>query len=101
MSFRLTGKALDDLDALLLGEAERSGWDRSMDVEAQLWQAFDELGRTRGIGHRRRDLIPADLYVHYSAPYMIVYRRDVDPIHVLAILHGSRDIAKILFERTQ
>ena len=101
MTFRLTVNALDDLDALLLSEAERSGWDRSMDVEAQLWKEFEKLGRTPGIGHRRRDLIGAELYMHYTAPYMIVYRRDVSPIHILAILHRSRDIATILSDRDQ
>ena len=72
-----------------------------MDVEAQLWREFEKLGITPGIGHLRRDLIAADLYVHYSAPYMIVYRREVTPIHILAILHGSRDLASILRQRTQ
>ena len=99
MTFRLTHDALDDLDALCLNEAERSGWDHSMEIEAQLWQAFASLGENPGIGHRRPELTPADLYFLFSRPYMIVYRRDILPIAITSILHGSRDLATILAER--
>jgi hypothetical protein len=51
VKIRLTYSALDDLDLLLMNEAERSGWTRSMDVEAQLWHHFEELSRTPALGH--------------------------------------------------
>jgi toxin ParE1/3/4 len=99
LTYRLTHEALDDLDALTLDIAEHSGWDRSMRIEAQLFAAFDEIARTPGIGHLRLDLIPADLYVHLSDPYLILHRRDTRPVVILAILHGSRDVAAIMRNR--
>ncbi|HZL27749.1 MAG TPA: type II toxin-antitoxin system RelE/ParE family toxin [Acidobacteriaceae bacterium] len=98
-AYRLTHEALDDIDALTYNIAEHSGWDRSMRVEAQLFAAFDEIARTPGIGHLRLDLIPADIYVHLSDPYLILHRRDTQPVVILAVLHGSRDVAAIMQKR--
>jgi plasmid stabilization system protein ParE len=99
MTFRLAHDALDDLDAICLNEAERSGWDHSMDIEAQLWEAFEALGKNHGIGHRRSDITSADLYFFFSGPYMIVYRSDLRPIAITSIIHGSRDLETMLAER--
>jgi plasmid stabilization system protein ParE len=99
MNFRITHEALEDIDAVLMNEAEHSGWSRSMDVEAQLWRDFERLGQVPGIGHLRRDLVSTDVYFSFSQPYMIVYLRDTAPISIIAVLHGSRDIAVILNER--
>jgi plasmid stabilization system protein ParE len=99
MSFRLAHDALDDLEAICFNEAERSGWDHSMDIEAQLWEAFATLGKNPGIGHRRSDITSAALYFFFSNPYMIVYRSDLTPIAITSIIHGSRDLEAMLAER--
>jgi plasmid stabilization system protein ParE len=99
VTFRLSGQALDDLDEITLNEAERADWQHSMDIEAQLWAAMEELGRSPGIGHLRQDIIRQDLYFHYARPYMIVYRRDVEPIAIVSIVHGSRNLFRILRKR--
>lgn len=101
MTFRLTSEALDDLDGLTYSEAERSGWDHSMDIETQLWADFDLLGRNPGIGHLRPEITPLDLYFYHSRPYMIAYRRDLSPIAIVAVIHGARDLATILASRNR
>jgi plasmid stabilization system protein ParE len=100
VTFRLATEAIDDLDAITLSLAEHSGWDRSMTVEQQLWSAFEDIGQTPGIGHLRPDLTPLNLYFHFSDPYMIAFRRDLLPIPIVAIIHGSRDIAEIIANRS-
>ncbi|HEX3743001.1 MAG TPA: type II toxin-antitoxin system RelE/ParE family toxin [Bryobacteraceae bacterium] len=57
------------------------------------------LARTPGAGHWRRDLTeePVRFFSVYS--YLIVYRPDTKPLQVVAILHGYRDVARLLTER--
>jgi plasmid stabilization system protein ParE len=99
VSFRLTRQAIDDLDAICIAEAERSGWERSMDVEARLWKVFESVGRNPGVGHLRRDLDPQDLYFVLSSPYMVVYRQNLPIVAITGIVHGSRDLTTLLASR--
>jgi plasmid stabilization system protein ParE len=52
-----------------------------------------------GAGHWRRDLTdePVRFFAVYS--YLIVYRPETKPLQVVAILHGSRDVERILSKR--
>jgi len=70
-----------------------------MDVEEQLFADFELLGRSPGIGHLRDDLIPHEIYFYYSRPYLILYRRDVQPIYVLGVIHGARDLVVVMRDR--
>ena len=70
-----------------------------MQVEERLYEAFNALAANPGIGHLREDLFPRQLYVYYSDSYMVIYRRDTTPIFIVAIIHGSRDIATLLENR--
>ncbi len=60
---------------------------------------MDRLGRSPGIGHLRTDHIPHEVYFDHAKPYLILYRRDTLPIYILAIIHGSRDVATIMQAR--
>jgi plasmid stabilization system protein ParE len=57
------------------------------------------LARTPGAGHWRRDLtdVPVKFFSVYS--YLIVYRPETKPLQVVAILHGYRDVDRVLTER--
>jgi len=57
------------------------------------------LARTPGAGHWPRDLTaePVKFFAVYS--YLIVYRPETKPLQVVAILHGYRDVERILTER--
>lgn len=100
MLYRLTADALDDLDSLLCQIAEHSGWNLSMRIEEQVFAAFERLGENPGIGHLREDLIAQAIYFYYSEPYLIAYRRDTNPPIILAVIHGARDVAALLQERS-
>jgi len=98
--YRLTSEALEDIDSLLYGIAEHSGWNLSMRTEEELFTAFERIGRDPGIGHLREDFLPQAIHFYYSEPFMIVYRRDTMPPVILAVIHGARDVAALLGERS-
>ncbi len=50
-------------------------------------------------GHRRPDLTDAEVRFLAVYSYLIVYRPKTKPLHVVAILHAHRDLAKILPKR--
>jgi plasmid stabilization system protein ParE len=52
-----------------------------------------------GAGHWRKDLTdePVRFFSIYS--YLIVYRPETNPLQVVAILHGRRDVERLLDDR--
>jgi plasmid stabilization system protein ParE len=99
MPYKLTRFALDDLDTILCELAEQHGWGYSMRTEEKLFEAFELIAITPGIGHLRRDLLPREVYFYFAKPYLVLYRRDVTPV-IGAIVHGARDIAALMLDRT-
>jgi plasmid stabilization system protein ParE len=58
-------------------------------------QACALLAKRPGIGHRRRDLC-TDTCVRFHTVriwYLIVYEIDTEPLRIVRILHGARDVA--------
>jgi antitoxin ParD1/3/4/toxin ParE1/3/4 len=68
-------------------------------VERAIRERMVFLARTPGAGHWRRDLTeePVKFFAVYS--YLIVYRPETKPLQVAAILHGHRDVERLLTER--
>jgi plasmid stabilization system protein ParE len=58
--------------------------------------AFVLLASQRDLGHGRENLTdrPLKLWSVYS--YLVVYDPAGDPLTIVAVLHGARDIAQIL-----
>jgi plasmid stabilization system protein ParE len=78
--------ASDDLDA-----ADR--W------IGKLYDAFEALGQTPGMGHRREDLTPYALLFWPVGAYLVIYRAERRPIEIVAVTRGSRDIPAFLGKR--
>jgi len=68
-------------------------------VEAELFEMFEALARMPGQGHRREDLTPRPVLFFPLYSYLIVYQPDVDPIRIMAVLRGTRDVKRILKKR--
>jgi antitoxin ParD1/3/4/toxin ParE1/3/4 len=68
-------------------------------VEATIRDQIISLAKSPGIGHWRKDLTdePVKFFPVYS--YLIVYRPDTKPLHVVAILQGRRNVEQILRDR--
>ena len=58
--------------------------------------ALKLLGKQPGVGHVREDLTgrPVKFWPVYS--YLIVYDPETEPIQILRVLHGMRDVEEIL-----
>ena len=80
----------------LLGEAGLAVANR---VQGELVDAFEGLAEAPGKGHRRPDLTGRDLLFFSLYQYMIVYRR-AKTVEIVAVLHGKRDVKRLLKTRT-
>jgi plasmid stabilization system protein ParE len=96
--YQLTSKAEDDLFAIwsFIAQDNLEAADR---VEAAIYRAcaFLAVGPLRG--HMRRDLtdLPVRFWTVLRYPsYVIVYDPVTQPLQILRILHGARDIAALL-----
>jgi plasmid stabilization system protein ParE len=59
-------------------------------------QAFGLLSRTPGAGQIREDLTIRDVKFWTVFSYMIVYDPAKRPIEIVRVLHGNRDLLRLL-----
>jgi plasmid stabilization system protein ParE len=67
-------------------------------VRAELRAAMRKLAGYPGIGHLRADLAEEPLRFWPVYSYLIIYRAETRPLQILRVLHGSRDVRKLLLE---
>jgi len=63
---------------------------------SKLYDAFELIARSPGIGHTRRDLTVHSVLFWPVDAYLIIYRVQVDLVEVVAVTQGSRDIPSFL-----
>ena len=66
---------------------------------ARLFDAFETLGLTPGMGHRREDLTSHPVWFWPIGEYLVIYRAERQPIEIVAVTQGSRDIPAFLHRR--
>jgi toxin ParE1/3/4 len=66
---------------------------------ARLFDAFEALGQTPGMGHRREDLTTYRVLFWPVGAYLIIYRAERIPVEIVAVTQGSRDIPAFLSRR--
>lgn len=64
-------------------------------IEA-LFDAFEALGQTPGMGHKREDLTRYPVLFWPVGGYLLIYRADRRPIEIVAVTQGSRDVPAFL-----
>ena len=100
--FQFTPQAAQDLDAIwsFIAEDNRDTADR---VEIEIIATCRRLAKHPLMGTKRQD-ITALLVRFWTLPkfsnYVIVYRPDTAPLQVVAVLHGKRDLKKVLEGRS-
>jgi plasmid stabilization system protein ParE len=99
--YRFTADSIDDFDKILYHLAEEAGWGISTELEARIFESLATLASDPGIGHTRADLTRQYVHFYTVEPYLIVYERDTRPIVIHAILHGARDVKRILRNRSR
>lgn len=84
---------LADIKDYLVREADKRV---AAHVLESLRDGIRKIAATPGIGHPRPDLGGPDLRFFRVFKYLIIYRPDRRPLEVARILHGSRDVRRIL-----
>ena len=64
-----------------------------------LFDTFDVLGRTPNIGHKREDITSWPVLFWPVGAYLIIYRAERNPIEIVAVTQGARDIPAFLSRR--
>ena len=69
---------------------------------AKLFDAFEALGSTPLMGHRRNDLTDHPVLFWPVGAYLIIYRASsAQSVEIVAVTQGSRDIPTFLRRRLQ
>jgi plasmid stabilization system protein ParE len=68
-------------------------------VESAIREKIAFLATAPGAGHARPDLTEEDVKFFSVYSYLIVYLPETQPLQIVSILHGRRDIAQILKNR--
>ena len=65
-------------------------------VESVIRERITFLAGAPGAGHSRKDLTHLSVRFFPVYSYLIVYRPETKPLQVASILHGRRDVERIL-----
>jgi antitoxin ParD1/3/4 len=68
-------------------------------LQDEFFDAFEELARWPGAGHKRSDLTERDVLFWPVGSYLIVYRCTRTPLQIVAVLHGARDVTVVVRKR--
>jgi len=96
--FVVSPHAADDLNGIWLYLAEEASEEIADRSLLKLAESFAELAENPGMGHRRSDLTRLPLHFLFVEPYMVI-QRDRSPLAIHAVLHGARDLRKLLRSR--
>ena len=96
-NYQLTLAAKDDLQEIWLYIAQDNP-PAANRVEAALHDAFNTIAENPHIGHTRPDIKAKHIKFWGVYSYQIVYDPKLEPLPILRILSGYRDINNILDE---
>jgi plasmid stabilization system protein ParE len=96
--FQLTPRALNDLSDIwdYIAEDNVGAANR---VESAILSVCNSLAKHPMLGSKRTEitLLPVRFWTVTRFPnYIVVYRPDTKPLHILAVLHGKRNIKAML-----
>jgi antitoxin ParD1/3/4 len=95
--FVLTAAAEGDL-LKILEHLEGDTPSAILRVVDALDEAMQLLADNPGIGHMRTDLTDADIRFWSVFKYLVIYRPETKPLQILRVLHGRRDVKRLLGE---
>ncbi len=98
--YRLMPAAQEDLADLRDHYLEDAGYRVSRQMIVEFVEAFRFLARTPGAGHVRQDLADERPILFWPLRgYLILYKRETNPLEILSIFRGSRDVAALIVRR--
>ena len=96
--FHLTLEAADDLNEIYEYIA-RDNPEAAERVRSEFYTAIQHLAKMPAAGHFRRDLTDKPVRFWRIRSYLIVYRPRTKPLEIVRVLHGARDVRRILKAR--
>lgn len=78
---------------------ERSSIAMADRVESIILEKLAFLAKSPEAGHRRKSLTDEDVKFFPVYSYLIVYRPKTKPLQIVSILHGRRDVERLLRDR--
>ena len=95
-SYKLSRNAIREV-ADIVGYLHREAGSSVADkTEKRLFAAFSDLAEGRALGHRRTELTERNVLFHFADPHLIVFRKTRQTVYVVHVIHGSRDLKRIL-----
>ena len=95
----LAPQAARDLVEIWLYLRENASLATADRVETVFKEKFAFLAAHPRAGHFRKDLTDERVRFFPAYSYLLVYRPETDPLQVVSILHGRRDLATTLQAR--
>lgn len=95
----LAPEAAQDLVDIWRYVKEQSNVAISDRVEHTIRERIAFISGNPGAGHWRRDLTGEQVKFFSVYSYLIVYRPETKPLQVVSVLHGRRDVERILKDR--
>lgn len=93
--YQLTPEAQAQVDAIGAFIAEDS-LEAALKVYDALEKSYEQLARMPEMGHTREDLTDRPLKFWSVYSYLVVYDPASDPLQIIAVLHGARDVERVL-----
>jgi len=97
--YLLAPEAAHDLVEIWRYINKQSSVETAERVESVIRDKIVFLSKSPGAGHWRKDLASESVKFFPVYSYLIAYRPDTRPLQVVAILHGRRDVKKVLKRR--
>jgi len=94
--YRLSSRALREVSEILSRLHSEASPSIADNMENRLFAAFNDVGRYPALGHKRDDLTQKPVLFHAVRPYVIMFRRNGKQAQILRVVHGSRDIGKLI-----
>jgi len=96
--YLVSPQALEDLQSIwgFIALDSPIGADKVLE---ELFAAFEKLAEWPGQGHTRSDLTDREVRFWPVGSHLIVYRGDLAPLQIVAVLHGARDIPTVMRNR--
>ena len=97
--FRLTDDAILDIDAIWLYLLDKEGVETADRIVTELFRGFYKLADIPNSSHRRADLTSKQVLFYRIFSYLVIYKLGSEPLQILGVLHGKRNVARILSQR--
>jgi plasmid stabilization system protein ParE len=92
----LAPSAVNDLFQIWHYIKQQSSVEIADRVESVIRERIVFLAGSPGAGHWRKNLTDKAVKFFPAYSYLIVYRPETNPLEVVAILHGSRNLEQVL-----